>query len=97
MIKRLALIIGPRVPDQKVVLVDDEVAAVGTANLDNRSLRLNFEVMAVGVDRTFAAQVAAMLERDFQQARRTSAADLQGRSKLFRWAVRAARLFDPIL
>ncbi len=82
---------------QKVVLVDDEVAAVGTANLDNRSLRLNFEVMAVGVDRTFAAQVAAMLERDFQQARRTSAADLQGRSKFFRWAVRAARLFDPIL
>lgn len=82
---------------QKVVLVDDEVAAVGTANLDNRSLRLNFEVMAVGVDRTFASQVATMLEQDFQQARRTSAADLQGRSGFFRWAVRAARLFDPIL
>ncbi|HOW77107.1 MAG TPA: cardiolipin synthase [Candidatus Competibacteraceae bacterium] len=82
---------------QKVVLVDDEVAAVGTANLDNRSLRLNFEVMAVGVDRIFAGQVAAMLEQDFQQARRTSAADLRNRSGPFRWAVRAARLFDPIL
>lgn len=82
---------------QKVVLVDDEVAAVGTANLDNRSLRLNFEVMAVAVDRPFAGQVAAMLERDFQQARRTSAADLRDRSWPFRWAVRAARLFDPIL
>jgi cardiolipin synthase len=82
---------------QKVVLVDDEVAAVGTANLDNRSLRLNFEVMAVVVDRTFAGQVAVMLERDFQQARRTSAADLRDRSWPFRWAVRAARLFDPIL
>ncbi|MFZ1642826.1 MAG: cardiolipin synthase [Candidatus Contendobacter sp.] len=82
---------------QKVVLVDDEVAAVGTANLDNRSLRLNFEVMAVVVNRTFAGQVAAMLEQDFQQARRTSAADLRDRSWPFRWAVRAARLFDPIL
>jgi cardiolipin synthase len=82
---------------QKVVLVDDEIAAVGTANLDNRSLRLNFEVMAVAVDRTFAGQVAAMLERDFQQARRASAADLRDRSWPFRWAVRAARLFDPIL
>ncbi len=82
---------------QKVVLVDDEVAAVGTANLDNRSLRLNFEVMAVAIDRTFAGQVAAMLERDFQQSRRTSAADLRDRSWPFRWAVRAARLFDPIL
>src|SRR5262249_24512046 len=28
----------------KVVLVDDEFATVGTANLDNRSLHLNFEV-----------------------------------------------------
>ena len=82
---------------QKVVLVDDEVAAVGTANLDNRSLRLNFEVMAVGVDRMFAGQVESMLERDFQQARRTSAADLRDRSGFFQWAVRAARLFDPIL
>ncbi|MBK8535445.1 MAG: cardiolipin synthase [Candidatus Competibacteraceae bacterium] len=82
---------------QKVVLVDDEVAAVGTANLDNRSLRLNFEVMAVVVDRGFASQVAAMLAHDFQQSRRTSAADLRSRGWIFRWAVRAARLFDPIL
>ena len=82
---------------QKVVLVDDDVAAIGTANLDNRSLRLNFEVMAVVVDPTFAGQVATMLERDFQQAKLTSAADLSKRSWAFRWAVRAARLFDPIL
>jgi hypothetical protein len=38
-----------------------------------------------------------MLERDFQQSRRTSAADLRNQSWLFQWAVRAARLFDPIL
>ncbi len=82
---------------QKVVLVDDDIAAVGTANLDNRSLRLNFEVMAVVVDPTFAGQVATMLERDFQQAKLTSDADLKQRSWAFRWAVRAARLFDPIL
>jgi cardiolipin synthase len=48
-------------------------------------------------DRTFARQAATMLERDFQQARRISAADLRGRGWLFRWAVWAARLFDPIL
>ncbi|MBZ4193979.1 MAG: cardiolipin synthase [Candidatus Contendobacter sp.] len=82
---------------QKVVLVDDDIAAVGTANLDNRSLRLNFEVMAVVVDPPFAGQVAAMLERDFQQAELTSGTDLRERSQTFRWAVRAARLFDPIL
>ena len=31
----------------KVLLVDDEVAAVGSANLDNRSFRLNFEIMVL--------------------------------------------------
>ncbi|MFR4224069.1 MAG: phospholipase D-like domain-containing protein [Akkermansia sp.] len=32
---------------QKVVLMDDDIATVGTANLDNRSLALNFEITAV--------------------------------------------------
>ena len=32
---------------QKVILVDDDLAAVGTANFDNRSIRLNFEMMLI--------------------------------------------------
>jgi len=82
---------------QKVVLVDEEVAGVGSANLDNRSLRLNFEITAILVDRGFAAAVHAMLEEDFRHARRTSAAALRERGPAFRWAVQAARLLDPIL
>lgn len=82
---------------QKVVLVDDHIAAIGTANLDNRSLYLNFEIMAVVVDAGFAAQVETMLEIDFELSRQATVADLQTRSWLFRWAVRVARLFDPIL
>jgi cardiolipin synthase len=30
---------------RQVLLIDHELAAIGSANLDNRSLRLNFEVM----------------------------------------------------
>lgn len=82
---------------QKVVLVDEALASVGSANLDNRSLRLNFEITAIVADQGFAAQVQAMLEEDFRHARRTGAADLRARSRPFRWAVRAARLLDPIL
>lgn len=33
---------------QKVILMDDDIATVGTANLDNRSLALNFELTAIG-------------------------------------------------
>ena len=39
----------------KVILVDDDLAAVGTANFDNRSIRLNFELMLVFADKSFAA------------------------------------------
>ena len=39
----------------KVMLVDDGLAAVGTANLDNRSFRLNFEITVLVDDRQFAA------------------------------------------
>lgn len=84
-------------PHQKVLLVDDDLASVGSANLDNRSLRLNFEITALAADPDFAARVAAMLEQDFRQASRTGAADLVRRGPVFRWAVRAARLLDPIL
>ncbi len=82
---------------QKVVLVDDAVSSIGSANLDNRSLRLNFEITAIVVDRGLAAAVHEMLEEDFRRARRAGAADLTQRGWAFRWAVRAARLLDPIL
>ena len=82
---------------QKVVLVDDAWAAVGTANLDNRSMRLNFEVSIVVVDRAFATEVAAMLENDFARCRRAPATEYTGRPVWFRLAVRLARLASPIL
>jgi cardiolipin synthase len=82
---------------QKVMLVDDEFSAVGTANFDNRSFRINFEVGAMFGDAEFAGQVAAMLEHDFARSTRVTVADLQARSFGFRLAVRVARLFAPIL
>ena len=53
---------------EKVMLVDDEVASVGTANFDNRSFRLNFEVTALIVDEAFATEMEAMFEQDFAHA-----------------------------
>jgi cardiolipin synthase len=80
----------------KVILVDDHLAAVGTANLDNRSFRLNFEITVLVDDHGFAAQVEEMLRRDFQQCERAHAEDLLQRSFWFRVAVRVARLMSPL-
>jgi cardiolipin synthase A/B len=81
---------------QKVTLIDDEYCTVGTANFDNRSFRLNFEITMAVADRELAAQVRAMLENDFAHARRVTAAEFHSRSLAFRFAVRAARLSAPV-
>jgi cardiolipin synthase len=81
----------------KVLLVDDDLAAVGTANFDNRSIRLNFELMLVFADRSFAATVSEMLENDFAQCRQAVADELASRPFWFRFAVRFARLTSPNL
>jgi cardiolipin synthase len=81
---------------QKVVLVDDRVAVVGTANFDNRSMRLNFEISAVVADAGFAGQVEAMFERDFARSRAMDAGEYRARPFWFRLAARIARLMAPI-
>lgn len=82
---------------QKVVLIDDEVSAIGSANLDNRSFRLNFEIMLLTIDRTFADQVEAMLKHDFEQAREITAEDSRDTHRLQLLGMRIARLISPIL
>ena len=81
---------------QKVILVDDDFAAVGTTNLDNRSVRLNFEAMAVLFDAEFAAKVDEMLRRDFARAYRLTT-ELSEQSLAIRIGAPVARLFAPLL
>jgi cardiolipin synthase len=81
---------------QKVFLIDDTAAGVGTANLDNRSFRLNFEITALFVDHDVAANVERMLEADFAQARRMTREELKARPFWFKAAARAATLAAPI-
>lgn len=82
---------------QKVVLVDDHYAAVGTANLDNRSMRLNFEIIAINTSQPFVGEVDAMLTEDLSHCRRMTEEDYQGRSLMFRLTCRAVRLLAPLL
>lgn len=81
---------------QKVMLIDERLASVGTANLDNRSFRLNFEITAFSTDQKFVGEVESMLMADFSSAREATVEDFTGKSFLFRAACRAARLLAPI-
>jgi cardiolipin synthase A/B len=59
---------GPPMLHAKIMVIDETAAVVGTANLDNRSFRLNFEVAAAFYD----AAVINHLARRFQEDRRNS-------------------------
>lgn len=81
---------------QKVVLVDDDIASVGSINLDNRSCRLNFEITLVGIGNRFAEDVAAMLIEDFAESDLLDI-PLDRQPRLLRMGAHFARLLAPIL
>ncbi|HBX55349.1 MAG TPA: cardiolipin synthase, partial [Pseudomonas sp.] len=82
---------------QKVMLIDQDICAIGSANLDNRSFRLNFEITLLTVDADFAVQVAQMLEEDLSQSRELIGADRKNVHRLQQLGMRVARLISPIL
>lgn len=82
---------------QKVMLLDDEIAWVGSSNMDNRSMALNFEGNAIVHDRPFAAEMERMLLRDMGNSRLVSDDDYNTKSLLFKAGVNIVRLFAPVL
>lgn len=82
---------------QKVILIDDNLAGVGTVNLDNRSIYLNFEIMAYVADSAFNQQVAYMLEYDFKNCFQDTINDFEQRPFWFKAISRVFYLLSPIL
>ncbi len=82
---------------QKTMLIDDSVSAVGTANFDNRSFRLNFEITAFVIDNNFITQAEQMFLNDFNDSRPMQSDELQSKPFWFKFLVRSARLTAPIL
>lgn len=82
---------------QKCVLVDDNLVLIGSTNLDNRSLHLNFELMLAVADPGLIQEAAQMLEQDFAVSDNVNSSH----SRLRPWYIRAgtivARLFSPVL
>ena len=87
---------APGFVHQKVVLADN-AATIGSANLDNRSLRINFEITLVAACDAFAQQVAEMLENDFAHSTQRTRAEISRRKWYINLRSRAARLLSPLL
>lgn len=87
----------PRFIHAKTFVIDDDVTIVGTANLDNRSFRLNFEIVAVLYGDAENAILAQAFEDDCGQSRGLQASDLEGERFLRRLGQAGARLLSPLL
>jgi len=85
---------GPRLMHAKAMLVDDDVAVIGSANFDSRSFRLNFELSVLFCDKGVATDLEAFFRHDFEVAR-----EIPDRLPKRRFTQRLgeglARLFSP--
>lgn len=81
----------------KTFVMDDAVVGIGTLNLDNRSLRLNFEITAVLVDEAAATRMEEIFEDDFTRSTELTIADMEALPLSTRLGSRAAQLLAPVL
>ncbi len=90
------LLYQPGMNHAKMLLVDEKTALFGSANMDLRSLFLNFEVGAVTYSKTEARAIAAWMEEIFAQSKPM----IERRKKPRLWPTvgeEIARLLAPLL
>ncbi|MDX1556971.1 MAG: phospholipase D-like domain-containing protein, partial [Xanthomonadales bacterium] len=81
----------------KLFLVDDFYAQVGSANLDPRSLRLNFELNVEVFDRVLVQRLTDYTESIRRQSRTITSRELEARPLPVRTRDALAWLFSPYL
>ncbi|NVK09732.1 MAG: cardiolipin synthase, partial [Tenacibaculum sp.] len=81
----------------KTMVFDELVCSVGTANLDERSFDLNFEINALIYDKDFAGQLKKAFLEDLKDSEKIELNQWNNRPVLIRFTERVARLLAPIL
>lgn len=81
----------------KSIVVDHEIASVGTANIDMRSFKLNFEVNAFLYDVDIATKLHDSFIQDMEKSRQLTLEAYVQRSRGIRIKESVSRLLSPIL
>jgi len=81
----------------KTIVVDGEVASVGTANMDYRSFDSNAEVNAIIMDEEVAGKIRADFENDLRDSHELSLAEWENRPVFQKLIGSVARLIAPLL
>lgn len=81
----------------KTIVVDEEVASVGTMNIDSRSFRLNFEINAIVYDQQIAKQLHDLFDQDSLVSSELTPERYNNRSWIIKFKEGISRLLSPIL
>jgi cardiolipin synthase len=81
----------------KALIVDNALAIVGTANLDVRSLRLNYETNIAVFDEAFVGELKRIVLEDLAASRELELARWRQRPAVQRALENACSLLTPIL
>ncbi|MDG5789692.1 cardiolipin synthase [Evansella sp. AB-P1] len=81
----------------KTIVVDGKLNSVGTANIDMRSFKLNFEVNAFLYDVKTSRKLASMFEEDMKVSTELTQEMYNNRSRKIRFKESISRLLSPIL
>ena len=81
----------------KIITVDDRWCMLGSANMDVRSFRLNFEVTALIYDARVAVELSRSIDRNVSRSRRIGLEDVRGRRLHEQLIEGAARILSPLL
>ncbi|MDZ5472616.1 cardiolipin synthase [Bacillus sp. 31A1R] len=81
----------------KTIVVDHHVSSVGTANIDVRSFRLNFEVNAFIYNENIAEELTKSFEEDIKLSTELTPEKYRERHLKIRFKESVSRLLSPIL
>lgn len=81
----------------KSLVVDDHVSIIGSANLDYRSLHLNFETNMQVADQAFTMALSRQIDREIEMSVPVIPADHEGRPVSRRLVQNFCFLFQPLL
>ncbi len=81
----------------KILLIDNKLASVGSANMDLRSFLLDFEICAFIYDQSVTEHLKQNFELDLKECNQIVLKEFQDRSVLQRLKESCSRLFSPLL
>ncbi len=87
----------PSLLHAKAWVFDSEEVAVGSANLDNRSFRLNFECTCFLRDRLLCSRLSSLFKEDLGRSEEVTVESLRRRGKGERLLEAAANLLSPMM